>query len=312
LKERSISTILSSPVRPAALLRKPPSHAPSTVPNWLKCVPFIGLHLACLAVLFTGVDATALILCGVLYFVRMFGITAGYHRYYAHRSYKTSRVMQFLIACLGCSALQKGPLWWASHHRQHHRFSDTPDDPHSPHATSFWWAHLGWILSEDHTGTPWDAIRDWARYPELRLLDRLHWLPGLMLAGLSWLIGFASGGLDGAWSALVVGFVISTVLLYHGTFSINSLSHLLGKRRYATDDDSRNNFFLALITLGEGWHNNHHHYQSSANQGFFWWEIDISYYLIRMMSWCGLVWDIRKPGAKALTYRNVEITPPRS
>ncbi len=282
------------------------------IPNWLKCLPFIGLHLACLAVLFTGVDVTAVLLCVVCYFVRMFGITAGYHRYFAHRSYKTSRIMQFLIACLGCSALQKGPLWWASHHRQHHRFSDTPDDPHSPHATSFWWSHLGWILSEDHTHTPWDVIRDWSLYPELRWLDRWHWIPGLLLAGVCWLIGYAVGGWAGAWSALVCGFVISTVILYHATFSINSLSHLLGKRRYATDDDSRNNFFLALLTMGEGWHNNHHHYQSSANQGFFWWEIDLSYYLIRTMSWLGLVWNIRKPGAKALTYRNVEITPSRS
>jgi stearoyl-CoA desaturase (Delta-9 desaturase) len=270
------------------------------------------MHLACLGVLFTGVGATALLLCGVFYFVRMFGITAGYHRYFAHRSYRTSRVMQFLIACLGCSALQKGPLWWASHHRQHHRFSDTPDDPHSPHVTSFWWAHLGWVLSEDHTATPWHSIRDWARYPELRWLDRLHWMPGVLLAVTCFLIGWATGGWAGGWSALVCGFVISTVLVYHATFSINSLSHLLGKRRYATDDQSRNNLFLAIITLGEGWHNNHHHYQSSANQGFFWWEIDISYYLIRLMSFVGLVWDIRKPGLKALTYRNVEITPMRS
>jgi stearoyl-CoA desaturase (delta-9 desaturase) len=275
-------------------------------------VPFVGMHLACLAVLFTGVDATAIVLCAVCYFVRMFGITAGYHRYFAHRSYRMNRATQFFMACLGCSALQKGPLWWASHHRQHHRFSDTPDDPHSPHVTSFWWAHLGWIMSEEHVHTPWNAIRDWSRYPELRWLDRLHWMPGVLLAVACFLIGCATGGWAGGRSALVCGFVISTVLVYHATFAINSLSHLLGKRRYATDDESRNNLFLALITLGEGWHNNHHHYQSSANQGFFWWEIDISYYLIRLMSFVGLVWDIRKPGAKALTYRNVEITPSRS
>jgi stearoyl-CoA desaturase (delta-9 desaturase) len=304
---------MSSPVRPAALrLRKRPSKSSSIFPNWLKCAPFVGLHLACLAVLFTGVDTTALILCAVLYFARMFGITGGYHRYFAHRSYKTSRVMQFLIACLGCSALQKGPLWWASHHRQHHRFSDTPDDPHSPHVTSFWWAHLGWILSEDHIETPWDSIRDWARYPELRLLDRLHWLPGLLLAGACAAIGYLTGGWAGSASALVCGFVISTVLVYHATFAINSLSHLIGRRRYQTDDDSRNNLVLALVTMGEGWHNNHHHYQSSANQGFFWWEIDLSYYIIRTLKFLGLVWDIRKPGSKALTYRNVDITPSRS
>jgi stearoyl-CoA desaturase (delta-9 desaturase) len=310
-KERSISTVISSPVRPASVASRQP-RSRSLLPNWLKCLPFVSIHLACLAVLFTGIDATAILLCGVFYFIRMFGITGGYHRYFAHRSYKTSRVMQFLIACLGCSAMQKGPLWWASHHRQHHRFSDTPDDPHSPHVTSFWWAHLGWVLSEDHVDTPWHAISDWARYPELRWLDRFHWLPGIFLAAACFLIGLATGGLAGAWSALVCGFVISTVFVYHATFSINSLSHLLGKRRYQTDDQSRNNLFLALITLGEGWHNNHHHYQSSANQGFFWWEIDISYYIIRLLSFVGLVWDIRKPGAKALTYRNLEVTPSRS
>ncbi|MHB1423929.1 MAG: acyl-CoA desaturase [Gemmataceae bacterium] len=312
-KERFISTITTCTVPPATRSSKQPSTPGAVkIPNWLKSIPFIGLHLACLAVLFTGVDITAAILFVVFYFSRMFGITAGYHRYFAHRSYKTSRPMQFLIAWLGCSAVQKGPLWWASHHRQHHRFSDTPDDPHSPHATSFWWAHLGWILSEDHTETPWDSIRDWSRYPELRWLDRLHWLPGVLLAVVCILIGYLTGGWAGAASAVVCGFVISTVILYHATFSINSLSHLIGKRRYATDDDSRNNFVLALLTMGEGWHNNHHHFQSSANQGFFWWEIDISYYIIKILSWCGLVWDIRKPGAKAITYRNLEIRPSRS
>ncbi len=281
------------------------SRPASALPNWFRSLPFLALHLACLAALFTGVDLVAVALCGGFYFIRMFGITAGYHRYFAHRSYKTSRVVQFLIASLGCSALQKGPLWWASHHRQHHRFSDTPEDPHSPHVTSFWWSHLGWILSDDHTHTPWHVIRDWSRYPELRWLYRHHWVPGILLAAAAFGIGYLTGGLAGAWCALVWGFVISTVILYHCTFSINSLSHLIGKRRYATDDESRNNLFLALITLGEGWHNNHHHYQSSANQGFFWWEIDISYYILCLMSWMGLVWDLRRPGSKVLTYRSI-------
>jgi stearoyl-CoA desaturase (delta-9 desaturase) len=267
-------------------------------------VPFVALHLACLAVLFTGVTVGAAVLCGVTYFIRMFGITGGYHRYFAHRAYKTSRVGQFLLAFLGCSALQKGPLWWASHHREHHRHSDTPDDPHSPIMTSFWWAHLGWIMSDDHTDTPWEAIQDWSRYPELRWLDRHYWVPGVVLAVACFLIG--------GWVGLVWGFLVSTVLLYHGTFFINSLSHLIGSRRYATPDESRNNLVLALITLGEGWHNNHHHYQSSANQGFFWWEIDISYYIIRLLSFVGLVWDVRKPGAKALTHRLVKPAAPPS
>jgi len=296
-KERPIGT-LTSVSRPtaSALWQKP--KRPASVANWLKSAPFVAVHLACLGVLLTGVDVTALLLCFATYFVRMFGITGGYHRYFAHRAYKTSRLGQFVLAWLGCSALQKGPLWWASHHRQHHRFSDTPEDPHSPHVTSFWWAHLGWILSEDHTETPWHVIRDWSRFPELRWLDRNHWIPGVLLAVACFFIG--------GWSGLVWGFFVSTVLTYHATFSINSLSHLLGTRRYQTTDESRNNLFLALITLGEGWHNNHHHYQSSANQGFAWYEIDISYSLIRAASYLGLTWDLRKPGSKALNYRNLE------
>lgn len=260
-------------------------------------MPFVVLHLACVAVLFLpdlGISVKALSLFAGSCFLRMFGITAGYHRYFAHRSYKTSRPVQFILAWLGSSALQKGPLWWAGHHRQHHHHSDTPADPHSPHAKSFWWSHVGWILSTDQDDTPWESIRDWTHFPELRWLDRNHWLPGLSLAILCWLVG--------GWTGLLWGFVVSTVVVYHATFSINSLSHLFGKRRYPTNDDSRNSFLLALLTLGEGWHNNHHYYQSSANQGFFWWEIDISYYVIRLLALCRLVWDVRTPGIKALAY----------
>jgi len=294
------------------------------LPNWFKGAPFIVLHLALVAVFFVPVTIPAVVLCAFMYFIRMFGITAVYHRYFAHRSYKTSRVFQFVLAWIGCSAMQKGPLWWASHHREHHRHSDTPIDPHSPHETSFWWSHVGWILSNDHTETAWDAIPDLARSPELRWLDNNNWIPGVVLAVVCFLIGGCIGlvwpsdpnltlnlsrFLIGAWSGLVWGFVVSTILVYHGTFTINSLSHLFGKRRYATPDDSRNNFWLALITLGEGWHNNHHHYQSSVNQGFFWWEIDISYYTIWLLARLGLVWDLRKPGAKALTHRLVKPGP---
>jgi stearoyl-CoA desaturase (delta-9 desaturase) len=296
IEEPFISSAISSPLKRGTPPERP---APTSagLPNWLKAGPFIGLHLALLAVFFVPVEPLALVLCAVTYYLRMFGITGGYHRYFAHRAYKASRVFQFVLAWLGCSALQKGPLWWAGHHRGHHRHSDTPDDPHSPHETTFWWSHVGWIMSEEHTETPWDSIQDWSRYPELRWLDRYHWIPGVVLAVACYLIG--------GWSGLVWGFVVSTILVYHATFSINSLSHLFGKRRYATPDDSRNNFLLALITLGEGWHNNHHHYQSSANQGFFWWEVDISYYTLRVLSCFGLVWELRKPGAKALTHRLV-------
>lgn len=217
------------------------------LPNWMKSAPFIVLHLCFVAVFFVPVDVTAVVLCAATYFLRMFGITGGYHRYFAHRSYKTGRIFQFVLAWLGCSAMQKGPLWWASHHREHHRHSDTPQDPHSPYETSFWWSHVGWVLSTEHQVTLWESIPDLRRYPELRWLDRNYWVPGIVLAVICFLIH--------GWTGLVWGFVVSTILCYHATFTINSLNHLFGKRRYATTDDSRNNFWLALLTLGEGWHN---------------------------------------------------------
>ncbi len=268
---------------------------PSRAANWLRNVPFVLLHLAPLAILFTGTDARALVLCGACYLLQMFGITAGYHRYFSHRAFKTSRVFQFVLACLGCSAAQKGPLWRAAAHRHHHRYSDTPEDWHSPVTHSIWWSHIGWVLSPKTARTDWQSIRDWSRYPELRWLDRYHWIPPLVLAGLCFLIG--------SWSGLVWGFFVSNLLSHHATFMVNSVCHIIGRRRYATDDQSRNNLFVAIVALGEGWHNNHHHYQSSVNQGFFWWEIDISYMLIRLLGLFGVVWDIRKPGAKVLVFR---------
>ena len=284
-------------------ISQPPSPTPVKplsrsvrLPTWLKNLPFISLHLGCLAVFFITPDLLALGMCAVLYLVRMFGITAGYHRYFSHRSYKTSRLFQFVLACLGCSALQKGPLWWAAHHRHHHRHSDSAEDPHSPRARSFWWSHLGWILAGDYDETNWPAVRDWTRYPELRWLNRNHWIPGIVLAGLCWLIG--------GWSGLVWGFLLSTILSFHATFAVNSFCHIWGWRRYATSDASRNNWWVALMTLGEGWHNNHHHFQSSANQGFFWWEIDVTYYLIKLLGFTRLVWDIRKPTPQQLLGRS--------
>jgi stearoyl-CoA desaturase (delta-9 desaturase) len=253
----------------------------------LRAFPFLSVHLGCLAAYFTGVDRVALWMCVVSYLVRMFGITAGYHRYFSHRSYKTSRSFQFVLAFLGCSALQKGPLWWAAHHRDHHRHSDMPQDPHSPILNSLWWAHVGWIIASDHDETRGRRVADLARFSELRWLDRNHWIPGLTLATACYFIAGSTG--------LVWGFFVSTVLCYHATFALNSLGHRVGSRRYETDDESRNNLALALLTLGEGWHNNHHFYASSANQGFFWWEIDITYYLIKVLERAGLVWEVRNP-----------------
>jgi stearoyl-CoA desaturase (delta-9 desaturase) len=262
-------------------------------------VPFVLLHLgAAVGVFLVPVTWSAVGLCIALYAVRMFGITAGYHRYFAHRAYKTSRAFQFVLAWLGGMAMQKGPLWWAGHHRRHHKYSDTEDDPHSPVVRTLWWAHVGWVISGRFGRAPTDDIKDFAKFPELRLLDRFNWVPGLALAGLC----YAVGGLGG----LVWGFLVSTVLLYHGTFLVNSACHLWGTRRYATADRSKNNWWAAVLTLGEGWHNNHHHYQSCARQGFEWWELDVSYYTIRLLAAAGLVWDVREPTERALAAKRIE------
>ncbi len=250
-------------------------------------IPFALLHLACLTVFFTGVSWQAVLICMGMYILRMFALTAGYHRYFSHRTFKTSRVFQFLLAALACTALQKGPLWWAAHHRRHHKYTDQEGDVHSPRLNGFWWAHVGWIISTKYDPTDWDAIRDFAKYPELRWLNTWHIIPAIPLFALCYLIG--------GWQGLAWGGAVSTVALYHGTFMVNSLSHLWGTRRYETDDDSRNNLFIALFTGGEGWHNNHHHYMASVKQGFYWWEIDMSYYILRTLSWMRIVWDLRMP-----------------
>jgi stearoyl-CoA desaturase (delta-9 desaturase) len=250
-------------------------------------VPFILVHVACLAAIWTGVTAEALAICAALYVARMFGVTAGYHRYFSHRSYRTSRVFQFLLACLAQSTWQRGAIWWAAKHRHHHKHSDTPDDVHSPRHRGFVYSHLGWIFTAQHDETDFDAVPDLTKYPELLWLERNDKIPGLVLASAAWAIG--------GWPGLVVGFFWSTVLTYHGTFMINSLAHVHGKQRYVTGDDSRNNWWLAVITLGEGWHNNHHAYMASTRQGFRWWEFDPTYYALRALSWARIVWDLNEP-----------------
>jgi stearoyl-CoA desaturase (delta-9 desaturase) len=254
--------------------------------NWYRSIPFILMHLAPFAIIWTGFGWEDALLCAALYFVRMFFITAGYHRYFGHRSYKLGRVMQFIMAFGGGTAAQKGALWWAAHHRHHHKHSDDEHDIHSP-MRGFWWSHMGWITCDKYHETPLDQIKDFAQYPELRFLDRHHLLPPTLLALFCALIG--------GWSGLVGGFFLSTVLTYHGTFVINSMTHVWGSRRYVTTDTSRNNMILALITLGEGWHNNHHYYQRATCQGFYWWEIDVTFYILKLMSWVGLAHGLHVP-----------------
>jgi len=253
----------------------------------IEATPFVLAHLACLAAIWTGIHATDLIIAAGLYALRMFGVTAGYHRYFAHRSFKTSRVCAFVLGFLAQTSAQRGILWWAGNHRQHHRFSDTDGDVHSPVRHGFWHAHLGWFFTDAHRRTDLAAVPDLAKFPELVWLDRHPYLPAVLTGFLVWLLA--------GWSGLVVGFFWSTVALWHATFSINSLAHLIGRRRYETGDRSRNNMWLALLTFGEGWHNNHHHYQSAARQGFRWYEIDLSYYVLRALAATGLVWGLHSP-----------------
>lgn len=270
---------------------------------WLRVVPFIGLHLACLGVIWVGVSAFAVAVAVALYLVRMFAITGFYHRYFSHRAFKTSRPLQFVFALIGASSVQRGPLWWAAHHRHHHRHSDQPGDLHSPVQHGFWRSHMGWFMTPRAFPIDFEVIPDLARHPELRFLDRFDILVPVALAVFLFLLGgwletHAPGLGTSGPQLLIWGFFVSTVVLFHATVTINSLAHVWGKRRYATRDDSRNNLWLALLTLGEGWHNNHHHYPASTRQGFYWWEIDITFYVLKAMSWVGLVWDLKPVPAR--------------
>ncbi len=266
--------------------------------EWLRVTPFFMLHAACLLVFVVGWSWVSLSVALFLYFARVFGLTAFYHRYFSHRAFKTSRPVQFLGALLGSSAGQRGPIWWAAHHRHHHRAADKPDDVHSPVQQGFIWSHMLWFTTREAYGTNPRAVKDLLKFPELRFLDRYDFFAPTLLAAAMYFLGEAiryrwpASGTNGM-QMLIWGFLISTIVLHHVTFCINSLAHTYGSRRYDTDDDSRNNLWLALLTFGEGWHNNHHYSPSSARQGFRWWEIDISYYLLVLMSWFGLVWDLK-------------------
>jgi stearoyl-CoA desaturase (delta-9 desaturase) len=258
----------------------------------LGVLPFAIIHLFALGAFLVHFRWAYVITCFALLALRMFFVTAGYHRYFSHRSFKTSRFVQFVIAFMAMTSAQKGVLWWAAHHRHHHRFSDQDDDLHSPTLFGFLWSHIGWVVSDRYNSTRIEYIGDFAKFPELRWLNKYHYIPPAVLGVALWLIG----GLP----LFVWAFCFGTVLLWHDTFTINSLSHLFGTRRYLTPDTSRNNWLLAILTLGEGWHNNHHHYMAAARQGFFWWEIDITYYGLKLLSRCGLVWDLRKVPAHLL------------
>lgn len=274
----------------------PPPQKPS---QWrIPGKNYLALHLACFGVIWVGWSWTAIWMATGLYLVRMFAITGFYHRYFSHRTFETNRFWQFCFAVLGNSSSQRGPLWWASHHRHHHQYADTEADAHSPSRQGFWWSHIGWLTDTPNLYTRWEYVKDWAKFQELVWLDRFDKVVPILLGVALFVVGELLAhtspqlGTNGA-QLVIWGFFISTVVLFHGTCTINSLSHLFGSRRYNTPDTSRNNPLLALITLGEGWHNNHHHYAISARQGFFWWELDITYYLLVALSWIGIVRNLR-------------------
>jgi stearoyl-CoA desaturase (Delta-9 desaturase) len=265
--------------------------------EWLRTLPFLGMHLMCLGVIWVGVSTTAVVVAAALYVARLVAITGFYHRYFSHRTFRTSRAVQFVFALLGTMAVQRGPLWWAAHHRHHHAHADEEHDSHSPIQHGFWWSHMGWFMNRSNFATRGELINDLTRYPELRFLDRFDIVPPIALA----VVLFVWGGAQ----MLIWGFFISTVVLYHVTFTVNSLAHRFGRRRYATSDGSRNNWLIALLTFGEGWHNNHHHFPGSVRQGFYWWEIDVTYYVLRAMAALGLVWDLKAVPARIRDARRV-------
>ena len=272
--------------------------------DWIRCIPFIILHAGCIGVIWVGFSAFAAWSALFLYVVRMFAVTGIYHRYFSHKTYSTSRGGQFFLALWGATTVQRGGLWWAYHHRHHHQHSDDPEDVHSPHVHGFLWSHIGWITSRRNFPTDYSTIKDLAKFPELVWLNRFDTVVPVLFAAAMYGFGalletYAPGlGTNGA-QMLVWGFFVSTTALFHGTACINSMAHLMGRRRFKTSDDSRNSFILAIICLGEGWHNNHHRYQSSTRNGFYWWEVDITYYGLKALSWTGLIWGL-KPVPKSV------------
>ncbi|MCX7553923.1 acyl-CoA desaturase [Marinicella sp. S1101] len=277
--------------------------------DWTRIIPFIAIHLACLFVFYVGFSWVALLVCVLSYVIRMFAITAFYHRYFSHKSFKTSRIVQGLFAVIGATATQRGPIWWAAHHRHHHIHADGEKDTHSPR-NGFWHSHLKWFLMKKNFATKSQYVKDLEKFPELRFIDRFDILfPIIYATGLFMLGSYLAKSHpelgSSAGQMLIWGYFISTVLLSHITYCINSLAHIFGFRTYETQDDSRNNFILAIFTLGEGWHNNHHCNPGSVKQGFTWWQLDFSYYILWVMNKLGLVWDMKAPNPTLLAKKQI-------
>jgi stearoyl-CoA desaturase (delta-9 desaturase) len=232
-------------------------------------------------------------LWAVSHFLRAIGLTLAFHRYFAHRSFQMNRAARFVWTFIGTAAMQKGPLWWAGHHVNHHRYADRDGDPHSPMVSGVYYAHIGWFLNDakhDRLEASNPVIRDFSKAPEIVWLNNFFFVPPLLLA-----IGMY---LFGGMTWLVWGFCLPTMTLAHATFAINTVNHMFGSRRFDTIDESRNNPLTAVFAVGEGWHNNHHRYQRAARNGFYWWEFDPTWYVIRLMQSVGIAWDVKAVPAR--------------
>ncbi len=272
----------------------------STRHDWVVLGWIVFMHVGALAAFFTfswkavGVMLFLWWLCGGI------GICLGYHRYFTHRSFTTSKPIEYLLAICGCLAGEAGPINWVAAHRYHHSYSDMEEDPHSPFKDprsplkSFFWAHIGWLFAREMHLAKFDSYKryapDMVRDKFLVFLDKNHMLPVLALTAALYALG--------GWPYIVWGIFVRSVCVYHSTWFVNSASHVWGYRNYETTDKSRNNWWVAALSFGEGWHNNHHAFQRSARHGFHWWEIDVTYMTIKVLWLFGLASDIHLPVKK--------------
>jgi stearoyl-CoA desaturase (Delta-9 desaturase) len=271
-------------------------------------LPLLGLAAAIILAWGWGVTWVDLGLLVGFYLLTAVGITVGFHRLFVHRSFETITPIKVALAALGSMAVQGSLFQWAARHRQHHQHSDTAHDPHSPHRygrgflrrlRGFWHAHVGWAFGPDPQGLA-RYVRDLRRSWALRLSSALF--PLWVVLGL--VVPAALGGLlTGSWAGVLTGFIwgglVRLFLVHHVTWSVNSAGHLWGTRPYRSDDHSRNNLVLGVLALGEGWHNTHHAFPSSARHGLRWWQVDVSYYLIRLLALTGLAWNVKLPSPDA-------------
>jgi len=275
-------------------------------------LPFVGVLAAIVLLWGVAFDWIHLAIMAFMYVITAIGITVGYHRYFTHRSFRTNRAVEAVLAALGSMAMEGPVLTWAAVHRSHHQHSDHDDDPHSPHGHgATWWgmlrgmwhAHMGWMLSGTRRGLDRYVV-DLQADPLVRWMSRRWWL--WVFVGLA--LPAALGGLlTQSWLGVLLGFIwggpVRVFLVHHVTWSINSVCHIWGTRPFRSRDESRNNVVFGVLALGEGWHNNHHAFPTSARHGLRWWQLDVSYLVIRGLALVGLAHDIRTPSPERMAAR---------